>query len=127
MFIKFIVLIPALFIAVSSCAIPLKEGAEIVQLIYIEPNKHTCHFIGQTTASDGGMVSGDFMSDAKIHRSTANQMKNKAYTMGGNVVYIQQQFNKNEKLTKTMTNQTMQGYVYKCKGLKQAEPTVEKK
>lgn len=112
-------------ISVSSCMIKLQEGAEIVQLIYIEPEAEYCRFIAQTSASDGGMVSGDFMSDAKIHKSTANLMKNKAYDMGGNVVYIQQQFNKNKDLTKTMTNQTMQGFVYQCQGLKQAQPKDE--
>ena len=115
----------AIGISVSSCMIKLQEGAEIVQLIYIEPEEEYCRFIGQTSASDGGMVSGDFMSDAKIYKSTANLMKNKVYAMGGNVVYIQQQFNKNEDLTKTMTNQTMQGFVYQCQGLKQAKPIVE--
>ena len=112
---KFLIVI--IFISVISCAIPLQPGAGVVQLIYIKPNEETCRFIGQTSASDGGMVSGDFMSDAKIHRSTANLMKNKAYEMGGNIVYIQQQFNKNEKLTKTKTNQTMLGFVYQCQGI----------
>ena len=123
--IKPIFLIPIISISVFSCAIDLHEGAEIVQLIYIQPNEENCRFIGQTSASDGGMVSGDFMSDAKIHRSTANLMKNKAYEMGGNVVYIQQQYNKNENLTKTLTNQTMLGFVYNCQGLKQAQPKAE--
>lgn len=100
--------------SVISCAIPLQQGAEVVQLIYIKPTEEMCRFIGQTSASDGGMVSGDFMTDAKIHKNTANIMKNKAYEMGGNIVYIQQQFNKNEKLTKTKTNQTMIGFVYQC-------------
>ena len=115
-------LIPVIFISVISCAIPLQQGAEVVQLIYIKPNEETCRFIGQTSASDGGMVSGDFMSDAKIHKSTANLMKNKAYEMGGNIVYIQQQFNKNEKLTKTKTNQTMRGFVYQCHGIEYIRP-----
>ena len=118
MTLKTIFLIPFIFISIISCAIPLQQGAEIVQLIYTKPDKETCRFIGQTSASDGGMISGDFMSDAKIHRNTANLMKNKAYEMGGNVVYIQQQFNKNEKLTNTMTNQTMLGFVYQCQGIK---------
>ena len=110
-------LISAIFISVISCAIPLQQGAEIVQLIYTKPDKETCRFIGQASASDGGMVSGDFMTDAKIHKNTANIMKNKAYEMGGNVVYIQQQFNKNEKLTKRTTIQTMLGFVYQCQGI----------
>lgn len=113
--------IPFFLVSVISCAIPLQKGAETVQLIYSKPNKETCRFVGQTSASDGGMVSGDFMSDAKIHKSTANLMKNKAYEMGGNVVYIQQQFNKNEKLTHTMTNQTMLGFVYQCQGIEHIE------
>ncbi|MCK5871142.1 hypothetical protein BMR07_03730 [Methylococcaceae bacterium CS1] len=120
MMLKPIFLIP-IVISIISCAIPLQEGAEIAQLIYTRPKEEGCRFIGQTSASDGGMVSGDFMSDAKIYRSTANLMKNKAYEMGGNVVYIEQQFNKNKKLTKTMTNQTMLGFVYQCKNLEQAQ------
>lgn len=125
MTLKYIFLSSMMLVCIVSCAIRLQEGAEIVQLIYIKPNEQNCRFIGQASASDGGMVSGDFMSDAKIHRSTANMMKNKAYAMGGNLVYIQQQFNKNEDLTKTLTNQTMQGFVYQCQGLKQAQPMVE--
>ena len=116
LFIAFIV------IAVISCAIPLQPGAGSVQLIYTEPNKEKCHFIGQASASDGGMVSGDFMPDARIHRSTANIMKNKAYEMGGNVVYIQQQFNKNKNLSKSLTNQTMQGFVFYCQGIEYTRP-----
>ena len=109
-------------IAIISCAIPLKPGAEVVQLIYTVPDKEKCYFIGQTSASDGGMISGDFMSDAKIHRSTVNLMKNKVHEMGGNVVYIEQQFNKNKTLTKTLTYQTMQGFVYQCRGIKYTKP-----
>lgn len=114
-----------LFVVVISCAIPLQQGAETVQLIYAKPNEEVCRFIGQASASDGGMVSGDFMTEAKIHRSTANLMKNKAYEMGGNVVYIQQQFNKNEMLSKKLTNQTMLGFVYHCQGIKYEAHTVE--
>lgn len=109
--------------AVLSCAIPLNQGAEVVQLIYIKPSNESCQFLGQTSASDGGMVSGDFMSDEKIHKNTAHIMKNKAYEMGGNIVYIQQQFNKNKKLTTNMTNQTMLGFVYYCEGLQYFYPT----
>jgi hypothetical protein len=104
---------------ITACAIPLQEGAEIVQLIYQRPSAETCQFIGQTSASDGGMVSGDFMTDAKIHEGTANQMKNKAFAMGGNLVFIQQQFDKNKRLTATKTNQTMIGFVYYCFGFPQ--------
>lgn len=125
MTLKTIFLIPVLSVLMISCVTPLKKEAEIVQLIYIEPKEGQCRFIGQTSASDGGMVSGDFMTDAKIYRSTANLMKNKAYKMGGNAVYIQQQFNKNKDLTKAMTNQTMQGFVYQCLGLEQVQPITE--
>jgi hypothetical protein len=102
--------------------IKLQEGAEIVQLIYIQPSEDNCRFIGQASASDGGMISGDFMSDAKIHKSTANMMKNKVYAMGGNLVYIQQQFNKNEKLTNTLTNQTMLGLYINVRDLSWLSP-----
>ena len=125
MTLKYIFLSSMMLIFIISCAIRLEKGAEIVQLIYSQPNEDNCRFIGQTSASDGGMISGDFMSDAKIYRSTANMMKNRAYAMGGNVVYIQQQYNKNKDLTKTLTNQSMQGFVYQCQGLEQAQPKAE--
>ncbi len=101
----------------SACAIPLQEGAEIVQLIYQAPRPEHCQFLGQASASDGGMVSGEFMSDAKIHAGTANQMKNLAFAMGGNLVFIKKQFNKNKNLTVNKTNQTMIGFVYHCNNL----------
>lgn len=123
---KPIFIILLMYISLASCMIKLEKGAETVQLIYIQPEEESCRFIGQTSASEGGMVSGDFMSDAKIHKSTANLMKNKAYAMGGNMVYIQQQFDKNKGLTKTMTNQTMLGFVYQCQGLKLPQPIIDK-
>jgi len=109
-------------VTVSGCAISLEEGAEIVQLIYIQPNKILCQFLGQTSAQEGGMVSGDFMSDTSIYEGVANQMRNKAYTMGGNLVYVKQQFDKNKHISHTKTNQTMIGFVYRCSGLKQVQP-----
>jgi len=112
----------AVLFLLQACAISLNEGAEIVHLIYQKPQEEVCQFIGQTSASDGGMVSGDFMTDARIHEGVANNMKNKAFQMGGNIVYIKQQFNKNQSLTVNKTNQTMIGFVYKCQGLKQAQP-----
>ena len=75
-----------------------------------------CQYLGQTSASDGGMVSGQFMSDEKLYKNTENILKNKAYAMGGDLVYVQQKFNKNKHITKIMTNQTMQGFVYHCQG-----------
>jgi len=112
-------------IAVSGCAISLEEGAGIVQLIYTQPNKSVCQFLGQTSSQEGGMVSGDFMSDARIHEGVANQMKNKAYAMGGNLVYVKLQFDKNKHITRTKTNQTMIGFMYRCSGLKQALPPAD--
>lgn len=66
--------------------------------------------------------------DADIHKGTANQMKNKAYAMGGNLVYIHQQFDENAQLTSTKTKQTMMGFVYHCDSLKQvpSKDTLEK-
>jgi len=85
---RFVFIYIVVFIAMSGCTIALEEGAEIVQLIYTQPDNSVCQFLGQTSAQEGGMVSGDFMSDARIHEGVANQMKNKAYAMGGNLVYV---------------------------------------
>ncbi|NOQ63884.1 MAG: DUF4156 domain-containing protein [Methyloprofundus sp.] len=105
-----------LILALMSCAIPTQKGADIVAIVYELPVKDSCRFLGQATASDGGIVSGEFMKDERILKNTANILKNKAYAMGGDVVYIQQEFNKNKNITRVKTNQTMQGYVYHCQG-----------
>jgi len=107
-------IIISLYFLITACATSLQEGAEDILIVNIEPAEKICEFLGQISASEGGMVSGDFMRDSKIKRGAINQLKNKALLMGGNTVYIEENFNALTHLSPRKLNQTNIGLVYRC-------------
>jgi len=104
----------SLSLLITACATSLQEGAEAVVIVNIVPAEKICEFLGQISASEGGMISGEFMQDDKIKRGAINQLKNKALLMGGNTVYIEKDFNALKHLTPRKLNQTNIGLVYRC-------------
>jgi len=107
-------IIISLCFLITACVTPLQEGAEEVLIVNVKPAEKICEFLGQISASEGGMVSGDFMRDSKIKLGAINQLKNKALLMGGNAVYIEENFNALTHLTPRTLNQTNIGLVYRC-------------
>lgn len=104
-----------ILLVVTACAeTKLKEGAERVLLINIEPSEKMCEFLGQVSASEGGMIFGEFMSNEKIKEGAYNQLKNSALAMGGNTVYIKRSYNRLKHLTPVRLNQTNLATVYLC-------------
>ncbi len=74
-------------ITLSACqAIPLESGAEKVRLTHQEPTN--CKFLGDVTGSQGNEFTGELTSNAAMETGARNDIKNKAYAMGGNVVYL---------------------------------------
>jgi len=104
----------SLLLLLTACATSLEEGAETILIVNVEPAEKMCEFLGQISASEGGMVSGDFMRDSKIKLGAINQLKNKALLMGGNTVYIEENFNALTHLSPRKLNQTNIGLVYRC-------------
>lgn len=104
-----------LFILTACAITPLDEGAEIVLLIDFKPDEKMCEFLGQVSASEGGAIFGEFMSNHKIKEGAFNQLKNSALEMGGNTVYIKSSFNALKHLTPVTLNQTHMAHVYLCK------------
>jgi hypothetical protein len=73
-----------------------------------------CEFLGQVSASEGGLIFGEFMSNRKIKEGAHNQLKNSALKMGGNTVYVERSFNDLKHLTPVTLNQTNIAYIYLC-------------
>lgn len=67
-------------------ATSLSHGAERVRLTNQEPAG--CEFLGDITGSEGGFWTGSLTSNSNLDTGARNDLKNRAYKMGGNVVYL---------------------------------------
>ena len=111
---KIILLIVSIF-ALYGCAaakvIPEAAGVEIVNE---PPSKESCKFLGEIVGSQGNWFTGDYTSNENLVIGARNELRNKAYKLGGNVVYIQDMKNTNAWGSLGTTNTTAIGKVYKC-------------
>ncbi len=76
-----------LLLASGCAAIQLTPGAEMVRIVIEEPDKD-CKFLGEVTGSQGNMITGSWTSNATLETGARNDLKNKAWKMGGNVVLL---------------------------------------
>jgi hypothetical protein len=105
----------------TACAsIPLKQEATLVRLTHVEPSTEECQFLGDITGSQGDFIQGSFTSNEDLETGARHDLKNKAYEMGGNVVYLLTQragqsggFDEYGGSTE-QTNVTLSGNVYRC-------------
>lgn len=67
-------------------ATTLIPGAERVRLTRDEPKE--CEYLGEVVGNQGGALTGPMTSNADLEQGAINDMKNRAFKMGGNVVYI---------------------------------------
>ncbi len=64
----------------------LMPGAERVRLTQEEPKG--CEYLGEVIGDQGGSLSGPLTSNANLERGALNDLKNRAFQMGGTVVYL---------------------------------------
>lgn len=110
-----------LLASLSACSsVPLQPNAELVRLTNTEPTNE-CQFLGDITGNQGDFFTGEFTSNENLETGARNDLKNKAYNMGGNVIYLLTQragqtgsFNNEFGGGMTQTNVTLSGNVYKC-------------
>jgi len=100
-------------------ATPLNHNALRVRITNSEPGKE-CKYLGDVTGSQGNFMTGGFTSNANLETGARNDIKNKAASLGGNVVAILTQ---RAGETGTVyggsgsvqqTNVTLTGNVYSC-------------
>ena len=116
-----LLIIVLVLLGVSACtAVPLQDGAKLVRLTNTEPTKE-CQFLGDVTGNQGDFLTGEFTSNAELETGARNDIKNKAYSLGGNLVYLLTQragqtgsFDKHFGGSSVQTNVTLSGNVYFC-------------
>lgn len=111
---KTIFLIGLTFVISSCAAIALKPGAEKVRLTNQEPKG--CKYLGELAGSQGNAISGGWTSNDNLAEGARNDLKNKAFAMGANVVHI---LASRDGMTTgqyggSKTSSNMEGVAYKC-------------
>lgn len=104
----------AIVLMVCACsAINVQRGAELVRVTNREPDRE-CKFLGDVTGSQGNRFTGGFTSDANLETGARNDLKNKAFELGGNVVYVLIQRESQTGNSRDRKNVTISGNVYRC-------------
>jgi hypothetical protein len=106
-------LVILVLLAVACSAIAVKQGAERVRVTNTEPGRD-CKFLGDVTGSQGNRFTGGYTSDANLEIGARNDLKNKAFDIGGNVVYLLLQRDSQTGHALDRKNVTLSGNVYRC-------------
>jgi hypothetical protein len=102
----------AVVLMLCACsAINVKRGAELVRVTNREPGRE-CKFLGDVTGSQGNRFTGGFTSDADLETGARNDLKNKAFDIGGNVVYLLIQRDSQTGDVRERKNVTLSGNVW---------------
>lgn len=109
-------IIVVLFLSLlSGCsATPILVGAEIVELTTEHPQRDKCEYLGEVIGSQGNWVTGDFTSNEDLIIGARNELKNRAYLLGANRVYVEGMANTNAWGSLGTTNSTAIGKAFKC-------------
>ena len=107
---RWVTLLLAAMAIVGCAAIPLDPGAEKVRLTHNEPKD--CRYLGDITGRQGNEFTGEVTSNATMETGARNDLKNKAFALGGNVVYILT--HRAGQTDSYQSNVTITGNVYNC-------------
>ena len=86
-----------------------------VELVNEPPNTEKCEFLGEISGSQGNWITGDYTSNENLVMGARNELRNKAFQMGGNIVHVQDMRNASAYGAMGTTNTTAIGKVYRCK------------
>ncbi|CAA0104480.1 Uncharacterised protein [BD1-7 clade bacterium] len=92
----------------------VESGAERVELTNEMQENRQCTFVTELTGSQGNMVTGDFTSDENLVMGARNDLRNKAYHEGANLVVIQDSVHSAADDSWGTTKITLVGKAYKC-------------
>lgn len=92
----------------------VKPEAQSIEIVTELPDKGDCKLLGEVVGSQGNWFTGDFTSNENLVIGARNELRNKAYELGGNIVLIQDMKNTNAWGSLGTTNTTAIGKVYKC-------------
>ncbi len=112
-----------------SCAATQIKSSNAMKVLITRTEPKDCEYLGDVTGNQGNFFMGRFTSNANLETGARNDMKNKAYAMGGDTVVIltdragvtgsgSAQGSGNlfsASYSQAQTNVTMMGTVFKCK------------
>jgi len=99
---------------IGCAATQVMRGAQVVEIVNEKPDEDKCKFVGEVIGSQGNWFTGDFTSNKNLVVGARNELRNEAYNLGANIVYIQDMKNTNAFGSLGTTNTTAVGKAYKC-------------
>lgn len=93
-------------------ATPVSQQGAAVELTTERPKN--CKLLGEVIGSQGNAFSGDFTSDEKLMQGARNDLRNKAATMGANVVQVQSAQNSTHPYSAGAIKSTVIGAAFAC-------------
>jgi hypothetical protein len=106
------VLLTTLLVALSACAAkPILPGAEKVMLSNDKPSGN-CEFVGEIIGGQGNWWTDDITSSKNIAKGSRNALRNEAFNLDANYVYIQQTSGSQTYLGGS--TMSLVGNAYKC-------------
>ncbi len=101
--------------ALMGCAAKqAKQEAMNVDLVNYPPDLTKCRYVGDVVGSQGNWITGDFTPNKNLVIGARNELRNQAYKLGANLVYIQDMQNTKASSSLGTTNTTAVGKAYRC-------------
>lgn len=111
---KTILALASLATLMGCAATAVLPGAQRVEIVNETPDRGKCRFIAEVVGSQGNWITGDITSNKNLMIGARNELRNEAFKLGGNVVYIQDMKNTNAHGSLGTTNTTAVGKAYTC-------------
>ncbi len=109
------VLILSLFFVVIGCsANQVMTQARRVEIVDEKPDITKCVFLDEVVGTQGNWFTGEFTSTENLVAGARNDLRNKAYKLGGNIIHIQVMKNPDAWWLLGTKNVIVIGKVYKC-------------
>lgn len=111
---KNLILISPIMFLIGCAAIPASQEARNVEVTNEAPDRAKCKFLGEVVGSQGNWFTGDITSNENLVVGARNELRNKTYQLGGNLVHVQDMKNTNAYGSAGTTNTTAVGKAFKC-------------
>jgi hypothetical protein len=114
---KTLIILTTILISSCSSISVLNNEAQNIEIVNEVPNKSNCKYLGEIVGSQGNFFTGDFTSNENLVIGARNELRNKAYKLGGNLIHMQDMKNTNAYGSLGTTNTTAVGKTYYCRHL----------
>lgn len=103
------------FSLIGCSANSVNSQAKEVELVIEKPDNTSCIFLGEVVGSQGNWFTDGYTSSKNLIVGARNELRNEAYQLGGNIVYIQHIENTNAANSAGIDSSTVIGKAYQCR------------